>query len=111
MLRKKTMFLILVLKDSLTPYKESIGFWAAVLTTASFAPQVFRTWRSGGDGLSWTTLALFGSGVGLWFVYGWLRTSGPIMLANGLTGLEVIFLIALKAWYAGRRPGRWRQNA
>jgi MtN3 and saliva related transmembrane protein len=90
--------------DWLNRYSEAIGFWAAVLTTVAFAPQVIRTWRTGGQELSWTMLALFGTGVGLWFVYGVLRMSGPLMLANGLTGLQILFLLALKA----RRPDRLR---
>jgi MtN3 and saliva related transmembrane protein len=75
---------------------EAIGFWAAVLTTAAFVPQVVRTWRLGGRELSWVMLALFGTGVGLWFVYGYLRDSRPIMLANGLTGMQVIVIAAGK---------------
>ncbi len=77
-------------------HTETIGFWAAVLTTVAFTPQVVRTWRMGGNELSWAMLALFGSGVGLWFVYGYLRMSGPLMLANGLTGAQVLFLLVLK---------------
>lgn len=88
--------------DWLQAYAEAIGFWAAVLTTVAFTPQVVRTWRTGGQGLSWTMLALFGTGVGLWFVYGWLRMSAPIMLANGLTGAQVLVLLALKIWKGGR---------
>ena len=84
---------------------------AAVLTTSAFAPQVIRTWRTGGEGLSWTTLTLFGVGVWLWFVYGLLRMSGPIMLANGVTGMEVLFLITLKAWHGGKSSAASRQNA
>ena len=45
---------------------ELIGFWAALLTTIAFAPQVLRTWRLGGHELS--MLSLFGAGVTLWFV-------------------------------------------
>ncbi|MBV8906067.1 MAG: hypothetical protein JOZ22_20710 [Acidobacteriia bacterium] len=77
---------------------EAIGAVAGILTTASFTPQAIRTWRSGSEGLSWTMLAMFGSGVGLWFVYGVLRNSLPIMLANGLTGLQVAFLFGMKIW-------------
>lgn len=80
-------------EDSLV---ELIGFWAAALTTAAFAPQVIRTWRAGGSDLSWGMLLLFGTGIALWFVYGCLRGSGPVMVANGLTGLQVLMLIALK---------------
>jgi MtN3 and saliva related transmembrane protein len=80
---------------------EAIGTVAGILTTISFAPQVIRTWRKGGDGLSWTMLVLFGSGVGLWFVYGLLRNSVPIILANGLTEIQVLFIFAVKV--SGRR--------
>lgn len=80
----------------MSSYVEAIGFWAAVLTTLAFVPQVVRTWRLGGRELSWMMLALFGTGVGLWFVYGYLRQSGPIMMANGLTGLQVIVIAAGK---------------
>jgi hypothetical protein len=52
------------------------------------------------EGLSWVMLALFGAGTGLWFLYGLLRMSGPLMLANGLTGLQILFLIALKLRFA-----------
>lgn len=89
----------------LSAYSELIGFWAAVLTTVAFAPQVVETWKTSGEGLSWLMLALFGAGVGLWFLYGVLRMSGPLMLANGLTGLQVLFLIGLKLWFASR-PAR-----
>jgi len=82
--------------ELLSPHQEAIGFWAGVLTTIAFAPQVIRTWKSHEDGLSGAMLSLFGTGVGLWFVYGLLRQSGPIILANGLTGLQVIFLAMLK---------------
>ncbi len=98
------MVTITVLANELATHNEAIGFWAAVLTTSAFAPQVLRTWRAGGEGLSWITLTLFGLGVGLWFVYGLLRMSGPIMLANGVTGLEVLFLITLKAWHGAKSP-------
>jgi MtN3 and saliva related transmembrane protein len=82
-------------------WTESIGTLAAILKTIAFAPQAIRTWRVGGEGLSWTMLALFGAGVGLWFVYGALHGSGPLMLANGLTGAQVLFIFAVKAWRRG----------
>jgi MtN3 and saliva related transmembrane protein len=91
--------------DWLRFHTEPIGFWAAVLTTIAFAPQVIQTWKRGGEGLSWMMLALFGSGIGLWFVYGVLRTSGPLILANGLTGLQILFLIGLKLRRHASRRG------
>jgi MtN3 and saliva related transmembrane protein len=82
---------------------EAIGTVAAVLTTIAFAPQVIRTWRIGAEGLSWMMLALFGSGVGLWFVYGVLRSSAPLMLANGLTGAQIVLILGIKVWRSGRQ--------
>jgi MtN3 and saliva related transmembrane protein len=88
----------------LISHTETIGFWAAILTTVAFAPQLVRTWRVGGDELSWLMLTCFGTGVGLWFVYGYLRMSGPLMLANGLTGLQILVIIVVKVWRTTRRP-------
>jgi MtN3 and saliva related transmembrane protein len=88
----------------LRSYTEAIGFWAAVLTTIAFAPQVIQAWRTGGEGLSWLMLALFGTGVGLWFLYGLMLMSGPLITANGLTGLQILLLLALKVRHVtGRR--------
>jgi MtN3 and saliva related transmembrane protein len=100
------MFVLTHFLSWLHAYPEAIGFWAAVLTTIAFAPQVVETWKTAGEGLSWIMLALFGAGTGLWFLYGVLRMSDPIMLANGLTGLQVLFLMALKLWFAARATRR-----
>jgi MtN3 and saliva related transmembrane protein len=81
---------------------ELIGYCAGALTTIAFLPQVIRTWRSGGQALSGLMLALFGTGVSLWFVYGLLRNSRPIMLANGLTDLQVLVILVLKLRRAKR---------
>jgi MtN3 and saliva related transmembrane protein len=94
-----SMWAILLL-DGFRPYTEAIGFWAAVLTTVAFAPQVIRAWRTGGEGLSWMMLVLFATGVGLWFLYGFLRMSASLMTANGLTGLQILILLALKIRHA-----------
>lgn len=90
--------------DLLRNHLETIGFCAGALTTIAFAPQVARTWRLGGDQLSWTMLALFASGLGLWFVYGWVLGAAPIMLANGLTLLQVAIIAAIKLRLVGSRP-------
>ena len=83
---------------------ETIGTLAAILTTLAFAPQAVRTWRVGGEGLSWMMLACFGTGVGLWFIYGLMRSSGPLILANGITWVQVVFIVAIKIWRRGRSP-------
>jgi MtN3 and saliva related transmembrane protein len=79
---------------------QAIGVCAGALTTVSFAPQLLRAWKTGGEGLSWAMLALFGTGVGLWFVYGILRASFPIVAANGLTEVQVLAIFAIKLRHA-----------
>src|ERR1019366_3412411 len=81
---------------------ELIGYCAGMLTTVAFLPQVIRPWRAGGHALSGLMLALFGMGVSLWFVYGLLRNSRPIMLANGVTDLQVLIILVLKLRRARR---------
>jgi len=87
----------------LNDHTEAIGFCAGILTTIAFLPQVIRTWRMGGASLSGWMLALFGTGVGLWFVYGFLRMSRPVMFANGLTGVQVVLILGLKLRRGNRR--------
>ena len=79
-----------------------IGYCAGTLTTIAFLPQVIRTWRAGGQALSGWMLGLFSTGVSLWFIYGFLRNSRPIMLANGVTDLLVLVILALKLRRAQR---------
>lgn len=86
--------------EGLQLYTEGIGACAAILTTAAFTPQVIRTWRTGGAGLSWLMLIMLAAGAWTWFLYGLLRASVPIVAANGLTGLQILFLAGLKAWHA-----------
>jgi MtN3 and saliva related transmembrane protein len=86
----------------LSEQSEVIGYCAGMLTTVAFLPQVIRTWRAGGQALSGLMLALFGTGVSLWFVYGLLRMSRPIMLANGVTDLQVLVILVLKLHRARR---------
>ncbi len=75
---------------------EWIGFAAAGLTTVAFVPQVLRTWQMGGRELSWAMLGLFGTGVSLWLAYGILQPSRPLIVANGLTLIQVAAMAAVK---------------
>ncbi|MEN9203946.1 MAG: SemiSWEET transporter [Thermostichus sp. DG_1_6_bins_120] len=63
-----------------------IGLLAATLTTSSFLPQALKTWRSQrADDFSWSYLLLFGIGILMWDVYGWLRQDAAIVIANSMT--------------------------
>jgi MtN3 and saliva related transmembrane protein len=79
-----------------TSFVQTIGFFAGSLTTVAFAPQVYQTWKTGGRGLSWPMLLLFGSGVALWLVYGLMLEAWPIIVANGLTMVQLVLIVALK---------------
>ena len=73
-----------------------MGFTAALLTTSSFFPQLLKTWRTGGQDLSYPMLGLFLSGVLLWLLYGIVLQSWPIILANGATAIQVFAILVLK---------------
>ncbi len=63
-----------------------IGMAAAVLTTAAFAPQAIKAWRSRSTrDVSLAMFALMVSGITLWLAYGILIDDLPLILANAVT--------------------------
>jgi MtN3 and saliva related transmembrane protein len=77
-----------------------IGMLAGSLTTLSFVPQVWRTYRrkSAGD-FSWTYLTAFTTGLALWLWYGLLIASMPVILANAVALVLLVLLVGLKVKY------------
>lgn len=76
---------------------EILGMIAAVLTTASFLPQVYKTWKTKDTkSLSLTMYVCFFIGIVLWLIYGFLIDSLPMILANGITTITTFLLIVLK---------------
>ncbi|SEA36221.1 SemiSWEET family sugar transporter [Rubrimonas cliftonensis] len=74
-----------------------VGYLAAALTTAAFAPQVWRTWRSGSArDLSLAMLLAQSSGNALWLAYALGAGAAPLALANGFTFMLVAALVAMK---------------
>lgn len=60
-----------------------IGVLAAICTTASYFPQLKKSWESGETGdLSLKMILFLMAGLGLWVVYGVLRTDVVIIVAN-----------------------------
>ncbi|WP_081965184.1 SemiSWEET family sugar transporter [Polaribacter sp. Hel1_85] len=79
---------------------EIIGLVAAVFTTASFLPQVFKTYKTKDtSGLSLTMYIVFFTGVVLWSVYGIYINSLSVILANSITAILALYLIFLKLKY------------
>jgi len=61
-----------------------VGIVAALCTTASYLPQVVKTWRTRETAdVSLGMLALLATGVGLWCGYGLLLRDPIIVAANG----------------------------
>ena len=82
-----------------------LGLVAALFTTASFVPQVVKTWRSGSSAdLSLGMYTIFAVGIVLWLVYGVLIRDLPVVLANGVTLLLVLTVLGQALWH--RRPTR-----
>jgi MtN3 and saliva related transmembrane protein len=74
-------------------YIEGIGLLAAALTTYSFLPQVYKTWKTKDvSAFSLTTFSLFFTGIICWLIYGIYMQSLSMILANTIT-LVSSFLI------------------
>ena len=72
------------------PLTEWIGFAAASLTTASFVPQAWLTFRTRDvRGISLGMYSVFTLGVALWLAYGWLLQAWPVVAANAITASTV----------------------
>ena len=86
---------------------EAIGIVAGLCTTLSFAPQVFRTWktRSVGD-ISLGMYGLLCFGVALWLVYGLLADSLSVVLANAATLVLALAVLVMKLRFGRSAPAR-----
>ena len=79
---------------------EIIGFLAGGLTTASFVPQVYKTWKTkSAENLSLTMLFLFFMGISLWFTYGIFVDSIAMIVTNSITAVLSMLLIYFKFKY------------
>jgi len=81
-------------------FKEILGFLAAFFTTASFLPQVYKTWKTKAtEGLSLSMYSIFFTGVLCWLIYGICLKSLPIITANTITAISAILLLIMKIKY------------
>jgi MtN3 and saliva related transmembrane protein len=79
---------------------EFIGYLAAFLTTCSFVPQAWLTFRTRDvKGISLGMYSVFASGVALWLAYGWLMGAWPIVVANSITLALALAILAMKLRY------------
>ena len=77
-----------------------VGFTAAALTTCSFVPQAWLTFRSRDvKGISLGMYSIFAAGVALWLAYGLLLRAWPIVAANAVTLALALAILVMKLRY------------
>ena len=82
-------------------YIEFFGYFAAVLTTLAFIPQLIKTLKTKkADDVSLTTLIMFLTGVAAWIIYGIQISSMPILIANIITFLLNFLILIFKLVYS-----------
>ena len=76
---------------------DAIGSVAAVLTTASFIPQAWHSFKTRDvSGISLVMYSVFTLGVALWLLYGVLLQSWPLMIANSITLVLAAAILGMK---------------
>jgi MtN3 and saliva related transmembrane protein len=74
-----------------------IGSVAAVLTTASFIPQAWHSFKTRDvSGISLGMYSVFTVGVALWLVYGILLLAWPLIIANSITLALAATILGMK---------------
>ena len=82
------------------PLSDLTGFVAATLTSVSFLPQAWHTFRTRDvRGISLGMYSLFTLGVALWLVYGLLVGAWPVVAANAVTLALAATILVMKLRY------------
>lgn len=81
-------------------WHELVGYGAAFLTTLSFVPQAWLTFRTRDvRGISLGMYSVFTVGVALWLLYGWMMGAWPIVIANAVTLALASVILCMKLRY------------
>lgn len=77
-----------------------IGFIAASLTTIAFLPQVIQTWKTkSAKDISLKMYVILGTGMFLWFLYGIMLLSWPVIVANAIAFILSLIILIFKVKY------------
>lgn len=77
-----------------------VGYLAAILTTCSFVPQAWHTFRTRNvSGISLGMYTVFACGVSLWLAYGVMLGAWPIVAANAITLALALAILGMKLRY------------
>jgi MtN3 and saliva related transmembrane protein len=81
------------------------GYLAASLTTVSFVPQAWLTFRSRDvSGISLGMYSVFTAGIALWLVYGLMLGAWPIVAANAVTLALSLAILGMKLAFGRSVP-------
>jgi MtN3 and saliva related transmembrane protein len=81
----------------MSPAVNAIGLVAAFCTTLSFVPQLIRVWRlRSAREISLIMFLVYSLGVLLWLLYGIFIHSLPVILANAVSLVLSLAMLALK---------------
>lgn len=84
----------------MNPMVELVGYLAGFLTTISYFPQVIKTLKfKETKDIALGMYILLTTGVGLWFAYGVLLGSWPVIIANGVSFGLAASILAMKLRY------------
>ena len=82
------------------PLLDLFGYFAAILTTVSFIPQVWHTFRTRDvRGISLSMYSVFTVGVACWLAYGLILRAWPVVAANAITLILASVILAMKVRY------------
>ena len=77
-----------------------IGLVAGIFTTFANLPQFIRSWKTKSTkDLSLAWIIILALGVFLWFIYGVMINSIPVMVANFFTEILIFGILYLKLKY------------
>jgi len=80
---------------------EFFGYFAAILTTLAFLPQLIKTLKTKkAEDVSLITLVMFLTGVLSWIIYGYKISSTPILLANIITFILNLLILIFKITFS-----------
>ncbi|WP_291066241.1 SemiSWEET transporter [Hydrogenophaga sp.] len=83
--------------------QDLIGYSAAFLTTVSFVPQAWQTFKTRDvSGISLAMYSVFTVGVALWLVYGLVLQAWPVVAANAVTLTLAAAILLMKLRYRKR---------
>ena len=86
-----------IIRGMLLDLDNLVGYVAAALTTVAFVPQALKSWQTRDlSGVSLPMYSLFTAGVAMWFVYGVMLGSWPIIIANAITIILASVVLTLK---------------